>query len=338
MLFKGAAGFACAMASLLSPWLTAVSHSQTLTIEAALRRGLAVSPRLTAERDIGIAKEQRFQAGALLNPEPSYGLNNSLGSRAYRGTQSAESPLQISQLFELFSREDDKRRFVVSANLRGRKLGSFVSDAQRQTGEKVKTLGYGIAWGGQFFKQLVAATECLMVVVSLALALIFLLMFISLGSAADAILVLGGVPLALTGGIFALILRDIPLLISVRRFARFRSDGDPDGRRCAGAAMARGRRQRRHQHVHRPDFARSAGAQRSVPPRIVTRADGSHGVCLAGRIPCLRAACTSEVRKEARWRVSPASTSNGRLWKHVRVQTFSTKQTSPFRARDSAGR
>jgi cobalt-zinc-cadmium resistance protein CzcA len=112
------------------------------------------------------------------------------------------------------SREDGKRRIVVSANVRGKDLGSFVTDAQRQIGEKVKIPeGYWIGWGGQF-EQLVSATQRLMIVVPIALALIFLLLFISLGSMADALLVFSGVPLALTGGIFALILRDIPLSIS----------------------------------------------------------------------------------------------------------------------------
>ena len=112
------------------------------------------------------------------------------------------------------SREDGKRRIVVSANVRGRDLGSFVADAQRQIAEKVKLpAGYWIGWGGQF-EQLVSATQRLTIVVPIALMLIFILMFVSLGSAPDALLVFSGVPLALTGGIFALILRDIPLSIS----------------------------------------------------------------------------------------------------------------------------
>lgn len=66
---------------LISPWLTGASHSQTLTLESALQRALAASPRLTAaERDIGIATGQRIQAGALLNPELSYEQDNSFGS------------------------------------------------------------------------------------------------------------------------------------------------------------------------------------------------------------------------------------------------------------------
>jgi heavy metal efflux system protein len=112
------------------------------------------------------------------------------------------------------SREDGKRRIVVSANVRGRDLGSFVGDAQRQIATKVKLpAGYWIGWGGQF-EQLVSATQRLTIVVPIALLLIFVLLFISLGSAADALLVFSGVPLALTGGILALLLRGIPLSIS----------------------------------------------------------------------------------------------------------------------------
>ena len=124
-----------------------------------------------------------------------------------RRSRSRRGPNQIS-------RENGKRRIVVSANVRGRDLGSFVADAQQQIAEKVKLpAGYWIGWGGQF-EQLVSATKRLTIVVPIALLLIFLLLFMSLGSAADALLVFSGVPLALTGGIAALLLRDIPLSIS----------------------------------------------------------------------------------------------------------------------------
>jgi cobalt-zinc-cadmium efflux system outer membrane protein len=107
MFSKCAARFACAMALLVSPWLTATSHSQTLNLGAALQRALAASPRLTAaERDVGIATGQRIQAGALPNPELSYEQDNSFGSGIYRGTRSAETTLQISQLFELFGKRE----------------------------------------------------------------------------------------------------------------------------------------------------------------------------------------------------------------------------------------
>ncbi|OYU57636.1 MAG: CusA/CzcA family heavy metal efflux RND transporter, partial [Bradyrhizobium sp. PARBB1] len=112
------------------------------------------------------------------------------------------------------SREDGKRRIVVTANIRGRDLGSFVTDAQSQVEQNVKLpAGYWIGWGGQF-EQLVSATQRLTIVVPIALLLIFLLLFMSLGSMPDALLVFSGVPLALTGGIIALLLRGIPLSIS----------------------------------------------------------------------------------------------------------------------------
>ncbi|MFH1556132.1 MAG: efflux RND transporter permease subunit, partial [Pseudomonadota bacterium] len=127
---------------------------------------------------------------------------------------SALATLTISPGPNQISREDGKRRIVVSANVRDRDLGSFVADAQKQVAEKVKLPeGYWIGWGGQF-EQLVSATQRLAVVVPIALALIFLLLFMSFGSVGDALLVFSGVPLALTGGIAALVLRDIPLSIS----------------------------------------------------------------------------------------------------------------------------
>jgi cobalt-zinc-cadmium resistance protein CzcA len=112
------------------------------------------------------------------------------------------------------SRENGKRRIVVSANVRDRDLGSFVAEAQQAVADKVKLpAGYWIAWGGQF-DQLVSATRRLTIVVPVALLLVLLLLFMSFGSIADALLVFSGVPLALTGGVLALLLRGIPLSIS----------------------------------------------------------------------------------------------------------------------------
>jgi cobalt-zinc-cadmium resistance protein CzcA len=120
---------------------------------------------------------------------------------------SAPGPNQIS-------RENGKRRIVVTANVRERDLGSFVGEAQEAVNEKVKLpAGYWIEWGGQF-EQLVSATKRLSIVVPVALLLVLLLLFMSLGSVADALLVFSGVPLALTGGVAALLLRGIPLSIS----------------------------------------------------------------------------------------------------------------------------
>lgn len=99
--------FAWAVALLISCTLSDAAHSQTITMGSALQRALAASPRLTAaERDIGIARGQRIQSGALPNPEISYEQDNSFGSGVYRGTRSAESTLQISQMFELWGKRD----------------------------------------------------------------------------------------------------------------------------------------------------------------------------------------------------------------------------------------
>ncbi len=128
MFFKIAARFACAAALLVSPWLMAMSHSQTLTLRAALQRALVSSPRLTAaERDVGIATGQHIQAGALPNPELSYEQDNSFGSGVYRGTRSAETTLQISQLFELFG----KREARISAGLAGVDVATIQRKATR---------------------------------------------------------------------------------------------------------------------------------------------------------------------------------------------------------------
>lgn len=127
---------------------------------------------------------------------------------------SAVAQIEIAPGPNQISRENGKRRIVVSANVRGRDLGSFVNDAQVQIGEKVSVpAGYWIGWGGQF-EQLVSATKRLTIVVPVALLLIFLLLYVTLNSVADSLLVFSGVPLALTGGVAALLLRGIPLSIS----------------------------------------------------------------------------------------------------------------------------
>jgi cobalt-zinc-cadmium resistance protein CzcA len=112
------------------------------------------------------------------------------------------------------SREDGKRRVVVSANVRGRDLGSFVSEAGEAIQQKVKVPpGYWTTWGGQF-ENLQSATRRLQVVVPVSLLLVFMLLFAMFGNVRDGLLVFTGIPFALTGGIVALWMRDIPLSIS----------------------------------------------------------------------------------------------------------------------------
>ncbi|OYZ15813.1 MAG: CusA/CzcA family heavy metal efflux RND transporter [Sphingomonadales bacterium 28-64-96] len=112
------------------------------------------------------------------------------------------------------SRQDGKRRAVVTANVRGRDLGSFVSDLQAQVAGDVNLPpGSWIDYGGTF-EQLQSAALRLQIVVPTALLLIFGLLALLFGNLKDAGIVFSGVPLALTGGVAALLLRDIPFSIS----------------------------------------------------------------------------------------------------------------------------
>jgi cobalt-zinc-cadmium resistance protein CzcA len=113
------------------------------------------------------------------------------------------------------TREWGQRRITVSANVRGRDLGSFVADAQRLLAEKV-TLPpgrYRIEFAGQF-ENLIRAERRLMIVVPIALTLIFTLLYFTYNNFVDAARVFTGVPFAWVGGIIALWLRDMPFSIS----------------------------------------------------------------------------------------------------------------------------
>jgi cobalt-zinc-cadmium resistance protein CzcA len=112
------------------------------------------------------------------------------------------------------SRENGKRRAVITANVRGRDLGSFITELRAKMDADVALpAGYYVQYGGTF-EQLQSAATRLQVVVPLALILIFGLLFMLFGSTKDAAIVFSGVPLALTGGVAALALRDIPMSIS----------------------------------------------------------------------------------------------------------------------------
>ncbi len=112
------------------------------------------------------------------------------------------------------SRENGKRRLVVSANVNGRDLGGFVAEVQEKIDQQVKLPpGYWLEYGGTF-EQLQSASERLALLVPLTLLMIFALLMMTFGSAKDALLVFSGVPLALTGGVIFLWLRDIPLSIT----------------------------------------------------------------------------------------------------------------------------
>lgn len=121
--------------------------------------------------------------------------------------------LNISPGPNQVSREDGKRRLVVTANVRGRDLGNFVQDAQESIEAIRLPAGYWIDYGGTF-EQLQSAASRLSIVVPVTLLLILALLILAFGSVKDALIIFSGVPLALTGGVLALWLRDIPLSIS----------------------------------------------------------------------------------------------------------------------------
>ena len=112
------------------------------------------------------------------------------------------------------NRENGKRRVVVTANVRGRDLGSFVRDIQVAIDAEAEIpAGYWVEYGGTYQK-LQSASKRLSIVVPVTLALILGLLLLALGSVKDSLIIFTGVPLALTGGIFALLIRDIPFSIS----------------------------------------------------------------------------------------------------------------------------
>ncbi len=127
---------------------------------------------------------------------------------------SAVAKVGITEGPNQVSRENGKRRIVVQANVRGRDIGSFVEEAQKRiTAEVDLPPGGWLSWGGQY-ENLVEAKQRLMVVVPICFAVISVLLYSALGAFTPAAIVFTGVPLALSGGIFALYLRDMPFSIS----------------------------------------------------------------------------------------------------------------------------
>lgn len=122
--------------------------------------------------------------------------------------------LELAPAPNQVSRENGKRLIVVTANVRGRDLGSFVNEVQSRIADEVKLpVGYWLDYGGTF-EQLESASKRLSLVVPVTLLLVIGLLVMAFGSVRDALIIFTGVPLALTGGVFALWLRDMPLSIS----------------------------------------------------------------------------------------------------------------------------
>ncbi|BBL34995.1 cobalt-zinc-cadmium resistance protein CzcA [Nitrosomonas stercoris] len=148
-----------------------------------------------------------------MRAENSVDQVSQIGSMTYV-TLGEVANFAITQGPNQISRENGKRRVVVSANVRGRDLGSFVKEAQTLVNDKVSIpAGYWLAWGGQF-EQMVSAAERLQIVIPATLMLIFVILYVMFGNVRDGVLVFTGIPFALTGGVLALWLRDIPFSVS----------------------------------------------------------------------------------------------------------------------------
>ncbi len=120
-----------------------------------------------------------------------------------------ENILGISQV----SRESGKRRVVVTANVRDRDLGSFVQEMQQELKQQVLPAGYWLGYGGQF-ENLASAKARMQIVIPMAFIIIFVLLMAVFNNVKDSLLVFSGVPFALSGGLMALWLRDIPISMS----------------------------------------------------------------------------------------------------------------------------
>ncbi|WP_175775952.1 efflux RND transporter permease subunit [Burkholderia anthina] len=146
-------------------------------------------------------------------PAPAAGVSAPLAAAPY--VPLAElATIDVAPGPNQISREDGKRRVVVSANVRGRDVGSFVADAREQLQQDVRVpAGYWVSWGGQF-EQLQSASERLKLVVPLALFMVFVLLFVMFNNVKDGLLVFTGIPFALSGGVVSLWLRGIPLSIT----------------------------------------------------------------------------------------------------------------------------
>jgi cobalt-zinc-cadmium resistance protein CzcA len=176
-----------------------------------IRRDISNLPNLPIPLPHGDEEvtEVRFASG-----RPPVGLTQGGSERPGFIPLGSIARVEIVEGTNQISRENGKRRVVIQANVRGRDIGSFVAEAQAKITQQVKIpAGYWIDWGGQF-ENLIAARQRLMIVVPVCFFLIFLLLFSMFNSVKHALIVFTGVPLALTGGIIALWLRDMPFSIS----------------------------------------------------------------------------------------------------------------------------
>ena len=162
---------------------------------------------------------KRFDLTVRLTPE-SRSSSAALGALLVNSPNGAKIPLaQLATLRETegaaeISRENGQRRVSIESNVRGRDLATFVEEAQRRVEAQVKLPpGYRLEWAGTY-ENLQAGKLRLAIAVPATFTLVFILLYATFGSIRQALLIFTGIPLALTGGVFALILRGMPFSIS----------------------------------------------------------------------------------------------------------------------------
>jgi cobalt-zinc-cadmium resistance protein CzcA len=171
---------------------------------------------------VGTVFEQAGRRHVIQVRLPASWRNDPEKIRSIRITDPHGRPIALRDLADVtfeegpseVERENVQRRAVVGVNVRGRDIAGFVADARRAIGDRVKLPpGYILRWGGQF-EHLQTASRRLLIVVPIALALIYLLLFTTFSSLRLAALIYLAVPMAATGGVFALAARGLPFSIS----------------------------------------------------------------------------------------------------------------------------
>jgi cobalt-zinc-cadmium resistance protein CzcA len=188
-----------------------MSVEDVLAAVEAARSGRVVGSVLEGRRRFDIAV--RLAEGVAADPHALAAVP--VGSRDGRLVPLAQAArIEIGEGPAQISREQALRRITVEVNVRGRDIGGFVAEARRAVAARLQLpSGYYVTWGGQY-EHLEAATRRLLIAVPLALFLIFALLYGAFGSLRPAILIFMNVPVAATGGIFALLLRGMPFSIS----------------------------------------------------------------------------------------------------------------------------
>ncbi|MFX6921501.1 CusA/CzcA family heavy metal efflux RND transporter [Acinetobacter baumannii] len=178
-------------------------------IVAASIGGQSVGQILQGDRrfDFGIRLQENMRTPQQLAQLPIRLPNG--GLIQLQDVAKVENILGLAQV----SRENGKRRVIVTANVRDRDLGSFVQEMQSKLAQQKLPSGYWLGYGGQF-ENLASATARMQIVVPMALIMIFVLLMAVFSNFKDSLLVFSGVPFALSGGLVALWLRDIPLSMS----------------------------------------------------------------------------------------------------------------------------